>query len=169
MNIPIFSFVAYSGTGKTTLLEKVVAALKARGVRVAMLKHDAHEFEVDKAGKDTHRFTQAGADVVAIANARHAAIMINRPTSFDELIAQISDVDVILTEGWKSGNFPKIAMRRAATGNDFPTGLTNVVALISDNGAGSYGGSASEYGTALPCFGLNDVDAIADFVMCVGV
>lgn len=162
MSISPISFVAYSGTGKTTLLEKVVATLKARGVRVAMLKHDAHEFDVDKPGKDTHRFTQAGADIVAIANERHAAIMINRPTTFDELIAHISDVDIILTEGWKSGDIPKIAVRRAATGNDFPTGLTNVVALISD-----YPVNSSEYGTALPCFALDAVDAIADFVMGV--
>ncbi|MDR0906124.1 MAG: molybdopterin-guanine dinucleotide biosynthesis protein B [Oscillospiraceae bacterium] len=153
-NIPVISFVAYSGTGKTTLIEKLVAELKARGLRVAVIKHDAHDFDVDKSGKDTWRFTQAGADVVAIVNATHAAVMENRPVTFEDLVAKITDVDIIITEGWKTGDVPKIALRRAATGNGFPEDLTNVVAFISDTPVES----------ELPRFDFTDVSEIADFI-----
>lgn len=67
--VPIITFVGKSGTGKTTLLEQLIPMLKARGLRLAVLKHDAHHFEMDKPGKDTYRFTAAGADVVTISNA----------------------------------------------------------------------------------------------------
>jgi len=154
MKIPVISFVAYSGTGKTTLLEKVVAELKSRGTRIAVIKHDAHEFDVDKQGKDTWRFTQAGADVVAIANARHAAIMENRPISFEDLVAKIDNVDIIITEGWKNADLTKIALRREATGNDFPTDIVNVVAYVSD----------TEFDTHLPVFSFEGVRDIADFI-----
>ena len=160
MSIPLISFVAYSGTGKTTLLEKVVAELKSRGNRVAVIKHDAHEFEVDKPGKDTWRFTQAGADIVAIANTHHAAIMENRPLALTDIVAHIHDVDLIITEGWKTEDMPKIVLRRAATGNDFPQGLTNVVAYISDYAVDE----SCEYGTLLPRFAFEDVSAIADYL-----
>ncbi|MCD8374435.1 MAG: molybdopterin-guanine dinucleotide biosynthesis protein B, partial [Oscillospiraceae bacterium] len=73
--IPCFTFVAYSNTGKTTYIERLIAELKSRGVRVGALKHDAHEFEIDKPGKDSWRFARAGADVVAVASATKAAVM----------------------------------------------------------------------------------------------
>ena len=76
--VPIITFVGKSGTGKTTLLEQLIPMLKARGLRLAVLKHDAHHFEMDKPGKDTYRFTAAGADVVTISNAEKFA-MIEQP------------------------------------------------------------------------------------------
>jgi molybdopterin-guanine dinucleotide biosynthesis protein MobB len=81
MDIPVYSFIAKSGTGKTTLIEKLIPELKSRGLRVAVMKHDAHEFDVDKPGKDSWRMTRAGADVTVIASATHAAVMENRPVS----------------------------------------------------------------------------------------
>ena len=157
-DIPIFSFVAFSGTGKTTLLEKLVAELKKRGQRVAVIKHDAHEFEIDHEGKDSWRFTKAGADVTAVISDSKAAIMENRPVALKTLLGKIADVDIILTEGYKSGEFPKIAIVRGATGKPLPIPEEECLAIVTDV-PGNVG---------KPCFGLDDISGLADFI-CNGI
>jgi molybdopterin-guanine dinucleotide biosynthesis protein MobB len=153
--IPVYSFVAYSGTGKTTLLEKLVAELKRRGLRVAAVKHDAHDFDIDHEGKDSWRFTRAGADVTAIISGTKAAIMENRPLDFEALLSKITDVDIILTEGYKHGTLPKIGIRRGATGNPLPIPSDECIAIMSD---------VPEH-TDKPCFGLEDIGGLADFII----
>ncbi len=109
------SFVAKSGTGKTTLLEKVITELKRRGYRVGCIKHDAHRFDIDHPGKDSHRLTVAGADTMLIASPEKLAIVrqhVEAPP-IEELIATyFSDVDIILTEGFKKSGLPKIEVHR---------------------------------------------------------
>ena len=93
------SFVAKSGTGKTTLLEKVIAELKGRGYRVGVIKHDAHRFDIDHPGKDSHRLTAAGADTMLISSPEKLALVKLHSESppIEELIATyFSDVDLIL-------------------------------------------------------------------------
>jgi len=110
------SFVAKSGTGKTTLLEKVIAELKGRGYRVGVIKHDAHRFDIDHPGKDSHRLTAAGADTMLISSPKKLALIKQHAEapSIEELIATyFSDVDLILTEGFKKGGLPKIEVHRA--------------------------------------------------------
>ena len=94
-DIPIVSFVAWSGTGKTTFLEKLIPALKARGLRLCVMKHDAHEFQADREGKDSWRMTRAGADVTIVTNGKHAAVFENRPVSAEALLARVEGVDLI--------------------------------------------------------------------------
>jgi molybdopterin-guanine dinucleotide biosynthesis protein B/molybdopterin-guanine dinucleotide biosynthesis protein len=109
------SFVAKSGTGKTTLLEKVIAELKIRGYRVGVIKHDAHRFEIDHPGKDSWRLTQAGADTMLVSSPEKLALIKKHPDPppVDELIATyFTDVDVILTEGFKKSGLPKIELHR---------------------------------------------------------
>ena len=155
-SIPVYTFVAWSGTGKTTFLEKLVAELKARGLRVATIKHDAHDcFEVDKPGKDSWRMTQAGADIAVIMSDTHSAMMENRPVSLDAMIARIHDVDVILTEGYTPGPWPKIGIRRAATGTDFRFPAEECLAVISD----------TPVEAAVPTFALGDARSMADFLL----
>ncbi|MBR2521058.1 MAG: molybdopterin-guanine dinucleotide biosynthesis protein B [Oscillospiraceae bacterium] len=132
MDIPVYSFVAYSNTGKTTFLEKLVPVLKEKGLRTAVLKHDSHEFEVDMPGKDTWRMTRAGAEVTAICSSSHAAIMENRQTEPERLLEKITDVDVILTEGCKHGPWKKIGLVRAANGKPLPEIEGEYFAVISD-------------------------------------
>jgi len=158
INIPIFSFVAFSGTGKTTLLEKLVAELKKRGQRVAVIKHDAHEFDIDHEGKDSWRFTKAGADITAVLSDSKAAIMENRPVALETILGKIADVDIILTEGYKSGAFPKIAIVREATGKSLPIPEEECYAIVTD-----VPGKTSK-----PCFGLDDISGLADFI-CNGI
>lgn len=109
------SFVAKSGTGKTTLLEKVIAELKTRGYRLAVIKHDAHRFDIDHPGKDSHRLTQAGADTMLICSPEKLALVKQHAEApaIEELIATYcDDVDLILTEGFKRGGLPKIEIHR---------------------------------------------------------
>jgi molybdopterin-guanine dinucleotide biosynthesis protein MobB len=117
MRTPVISIVAKSGTGKTTLLEKLIGELKRRGYRVGAMKHDAHEFEIDREGKDSWRLTQAGADTMVISSPAKIA-MIKRntgktePSISDIVNAYFSDVDIVLTEGFKKNRFPKIEVHR---------------------------------------------------------
>lgn len=154
-DIPILSVVAYSGTGKTTLLEKLIPALGRRGLRVAVVKHDAHEFEVDKEGKDSWRLTRAGAAVTIVSSATKAAIMENRPVPVHDLIARIHDVDLIITEGYKHGTWPKIALMRGATGKPLPVSPDECLAVLSDVAVES----------RAPVLDLNDAEGLADLIL----
>ena len=152
--IPVFSFVAYSGTGKTTFLEKLLPELKRRGLKVGVLKHDAHNFEIDREGKDSWRITQAGADVTALISSERAVIMENRPADPEEIIRKITNVDVILTEGYKTGSWPKIMLYRSALGKPLPLDPGNCLAVVSDTGI---------EGAKLQ-FGLEDYKGVADLL-----
>ncbi len=115
MSVKAVSFVAKSGTGKTTLLEKVIAELKGRGYRLGVIKHDAHRFEIDHPGKDSHRLTAAGADTMLISSPEKLAVVKKHDASppIDELIATyFGDVDIVLTEGFKKSGLPKIEVHR---------------------------------------------------------
>ncbi len=155
MAIPVYSVVAFSGTGKTTLLEKLIPELSKRGLRVAVIKHDAHEFEIDKPGKDSWRMTQAGAAVTVVASGTQAAIMENRFVPIDELIAKVQNVDVIITEGYKHGPWPKIALSRAGNGKPLPVDPADCLAVLTDEPAV----------TGPNVLGLNDVAALTDILI----
>lgn len=109
------SFVAKSGTGKTTLLEKLITELKGRGYRVGAIKHDAHQFDIDHPGKDSHRLTAAGADTMLISSPEKLALVKKHLASppIEELLATyFSDVDIVITEGFKKSGLPKIEVHR---------------------------------------------------------
>lgn len=132
--VPIITFVGKSGTGKTTLLEQLIPMLKAQGLRLAVLKHDAHHFEMDKPGKDTYRFTAAGADVVTISNAEKFA-MIEQPEqelSLRDIISRLPQVDLVLTEGYKKSRYPKIEIHRAALHRPLLAEPNELLAILTD-------------------------------------
>lgn len=110
------SFVAKSGSGKTTLLEQVIKELKARGYRIGVIKHDAHRFDIDHPGKDSYRLTAAGADTMLISSPEKLA-MVKRhqvqPSLEEILETYFSDVDLVVTEGFKRAGLPKIEVHRS--------------------------------------------------------
>ena len=152
--IPVYQFTALSGTGKTTFLEKLVAELKARGLRICVYKHDGHDFEIDRPGKDSWRMTQAGADVTVLSSASQAVIMENRTVPPEELADRIDNVDILLVEGYKTGPWRKIAMRREALGKDWAVPPEECLAVITD-------GTCPD---GVPRFGFADIEAVADFL-----
>lgn len=154
-NTPIVGFAAYSGTGKTTLIERLVRCLKGRGLRIAVIKHDGHRFEIDREGKDSWRYTQAGADMSIICSAEKTALVERRELDFEQVAAFAHDVDLILVEGWKQGTFPQIGISRAATGKGFTHDISRFAAVVTDENVEC----------ACPKFGLDDIEEICDFIM----
>ena len=119
--VPLLGFVAFSGTGKTTLLTKLIPLLKKQGLRVALIKHSHHQFEIDKPGKDSYRLRQAGADQVVIAAKKRIAWVEELKGEQEE--AKLEDalnalrleaVDLVLVEGFKGESYPKIELHRMA-------------------------------------------------------
>jgi molybdopterin-guanine dinucleotide biosynthesis protein MobB len=113
----VVSIVAKGGSGKTTLLEKLIAELKRRGYRVGVMKHDAHQFDIDREGKDSWRLTQAGADTMIVSSPAKIAMIKQNPNHMEPSASDIvnrycSDVDIVLTEGFKKNHFPKIEVHR---------------------------------------------------------
>lgn len=154
--IPIVSVVGKSGAGKTTLLEKLIAELKRRGYRVATVKHDVHGFEIDRPGKDSWRLAQAGSDSVVIASPNRLALIkrLDREMALSEIAAFLTDVDIILTEGYKRGNAPKIEVSRRERGGELLCTPDELVAIVSDQ----------SFDLDVPQFGLDDTAGIVDLL-----
>lgn len=138
-SIPVLGFAAWSGTGKTTLLKKVLQELKLRDIRVAMIKHAHHEFDIDIPGKDSYELRKAGAQQMLIASSQRWALMVDdlqQPDpDLDELLAHIdqSAADIILVEGFRHYPFPKIELHRSVLEKPlmYPEDK-NIIALVSD-------------------------------------
>ncbi len=162
MRSKAISFIAKSGTGKTTLLEKVIAELKSRGYKVGVIKHDAHQFDIDHPGKDSYRLTAAGADTMLISSPAKLALVKQHPASpsLDELLeTYFTDVDLVVTEGFKKSGLPKIELHRKersptliCRGEDNDPSL---LAVASDD----------QLDLDVPLLDLNNPAAIADFVV----
>lgn len=137
--IPILGFSAYSGTGKTTLLTKIIPLLIQSGIHVGLIKHSHHDFEIDKPGKDSYRLRKAGASPVMLVSSHRRAIItefdtIKQPKLEDQLKAlDQSELDLILVEGFKSEHFPKIELHRPSLKNKllFPDDPT-IIAMATD-------------------------------------
>ncbi|EHH2507378.1 bifunctional molybdopterin-guanine dinucleotide biosynthesis protein MobB/molybdopterin molybdotransferase MoeA [Vibrio parahaemolyticus] len=162
LNIPILGFAAYSGTGKTTLLEALLPKLTEAGLRIGMLKHAHHNFDVDKPGKDSYRLRKAGASQMLIASRNRFALMTETPEAeaeFEYLLTRFDEdkLDVVLVEGCKNIAFPKIELHREEVGKPwlYPHD-ENIIAIASDS---------AELDSELPQMNINDLDAIAQFVL----
>jgi molybdopterin-guanine dinucleotide biosynthesis protein B len=136
MNLtPIISIVGYSGAGKTTLMEKLIGELTRRGYRVGSIKHDVHGFEMDKPGKDSWRHKQAGSCTTLISSPYQIGMVmdVDHDHSPDELRKFFNNVNVILTEGYKKQNRPKVEIFRSEI-HDEPLcrNDNNVIAVMSD-------------------------------------
>ncbi len=161
MSVKVVSFVAKSGTGKTTLLEKVIAELKERGYKVGAIKHDAHNFDIDHPGKDSYRLAAAGADTTLITSPEKLALIKVHPAAppVEELLATyFSDVDIVVTEGFKKSALPKIEIhRRERSSTLLCRGEENDPTLIAV-------ASDEPLELELPVLDLNDPVEIVDFV-----
>ncbi|WP_218746560.1 bifunctional molybdopterin-guanine dinucleotide biosynthesis adaptor protein MobB/molybdopterin molybdotransferase MoeA [Vibrio parahaemolyticus] len=162
LNIPILGFAAYSGTGKTTLLEALLPKLTEAGLRIGMLKHAHHNFDVDKPGKDSYRLRKAGASQMLIASRNRFALMTETPEAeaeFEYLLTRFDEdmLDVVLVEGCKNIAFPKIELHREEVGKPwlYPND-ENIIAIASDT---------AELDSELPQMNINDLEAIAQFVI----
>lgn len=157
---PIISFVGHSGSGKTTFIEKTIPLLVKAGVKVAIIKHDVHGFEMDKPGKDTWRHKKAGAAATMISSHNRIGLVMDADHDHQphELAVFFSFADLIITEGFKHGSYPKLEVfRPGATGDMAPLCRNDphLLAVISD----------TAISCNVPVFGLEDVRGVADFLI----
>ncbi len=155
----VIGFAGYSGAGKTTLIEQVVARLTAGGLRVAVLKHAHHEFDIDQPGKDSWRHRAAGAAEVLVSSGRRWALMHELRGApeppLDELLARFSPCDLVIVEGHKHAPIPKIEVHRPALGKPL---------LHPDDSAIIAVASDAPLSTTLPRLDLNQPDAVVEFI-----
>lgn len=139
-NKPVIGFAAWSGTGKTTLLVQLLPVLKQHGLRIAMIKHAHHAFDIDHPGKDSFELRKAGASPMVISSSRRIAIMIDKPDDSEpdlqDLLNRISgdEVDLVLVEGFKQWAFPKIELFRREVGKPLLYPDDNHIIAIAHDG-----------------------------------
>jgi molybdopterin-guanine dinucleotide biosynthesis protein B len=162
VTIPLFGIAGWKNSGKTTLMVRLIENFAGRGLQVAAVKHAHHAFDIDHEGRDSFRYKAAGAITVAVSSAKRFAIMTElkgRPEpTLDELVRYIENADIILVEGFKAGDHPKIEVRRreAAGGPPLAPKDSAILAIAAD----------FELRDAdLPVFALDDIDAIAGFIL----
>jgi molybdopterin-guanine dinucleotide biosynthesis protein B len=132
----LFGIAGYSGSGKTTLIERVLPRLAAQGLRVAVIKHTHHDFDVDRPGKDSWRAREAGAAAVLLSSDHRTALLTEHrdtPPALDTLVKLLPQCDLVLVEGYKREAIPKLEVHRAATGKPwlFPDD-PHILAVASD-------------------------------------
>jgi len=156
--IPIVSFVGKSGSGKTTLIVKVVAELRRRGYSVGVLKHDAHGFEIDHEGKDSWRHKKAGAGTVALSSSEKFAVIkdVAKEWPPERIIhSYLNDLDVVITEGYKKSDFPKIeVLRKANSTKPIFSGDKRLLAYATD----------VKLKGKTPVFEIDDFKGVADLI-----
>ena len=160
----VFGFAAYSGSGKTTLIENLVPLLVARGLKVSVIKHAHHAFDVDRPGKDSYRHRMAGAGEVLVSSGARWALMHELRNEAEPelpaLLHRLAPCDLVLVEGFKRQAIPKIEIYRLAAGTAllFPDD-PHIVALATDARI------PTRIPTAMPTFGLEDYTGIAGFML----
>lgn len=156
----LFGFAGYSGSGKTTLIERLVPLVRAKGVRVSLIKQTHHDVDLDRPGKDSHRFREAGCEEVMLTSSRRWVLMRELrqgpEPGLSELAGRLSPCDLVLVEGFKRDPIPKLEVHRQASGKPLlhPEDPW-VVAIATDE----------SLATALPQFDLDAAEEIADFIL----
>lgn len=157
----VFGLVGYSGSGKTTLLVRLIPEIVRRGLTVSTLKHAHHGFDVDQPGKDSYEHRQAGATEVLVSSARRWALMHEsrdgKEPGPEELMRHMTNVDLLLIEGYKREGHEKLEVWRSATGKPLLAPDDRSILAVASDGPVS--------GLSVPVLDLNDVPAIADFIL----
>ncbi len=156
--IPIVSIVGKSNSGKTTLLEKIIADLVHRGYRVATIKHNRHGFNIDHEGKDSYRHKKAGAHTTFVSSPHQLALVqdVDHDHSFEEIREKfISGADIILTEGFKVNDYPKIEVFRSELKRELISKKEGGLVAVATN---------VSLDIDVPCLDLNDPKTVADFI-----
>ena len=156
----IFGFAGYSGSGKTTLIERLIPLFTARGLRIALIKHAHHTFDVDQPGKDSYRHRYAGCSEVLVTSSRRWVLMHELrgapEPGLSEHIEHLSPCDLVLVEGFKREAIPKLEIYRAAVGEPLLNPHDrHIVAIASDQ----------RLDTGLPQYDLNDIAGIGGCIL----
>lgn len=153
---PVISIIGKSKSGKTTLIEKLIPELRRRGFRIGVIKHAFHAFEIDKKGKDSWRHKAAGAEKVVVSSPRFVTMVKDfEGEDLDALVNYFSDVDLVITEGFKKEKKPQIEVfRNAQHQSPLPMTNQNLIAMVTD----------SKLRLNVPTFGLDDITELSDLI-----
>ena len=163
MTPPLFGVAGWKNSGKTTLTARLIGELTRRGYTVSVIKHAQETFEIDHPGRDSFELREAGARQVALSSPKRFALMRELGAAFEmsfaEVLAHAGPCDLVLVEGFKRESFPKIEIRKqgAASREPLHGEFPQVVAIASDR--------PETERDDLPVFHLDDIAAIADFVV----
>ncbi|RMG56177.1 MAG: molybdopterin-guanine dinucleotide biosynthesis protein B [Gammaproteobacteria bacterium] len=162
--LPLLGFAAWSGTGKTTLLERLIPLLRAEGLRIALVKHAHHRFDIDQPGKDSYRLRAAGAGQVLVCSAQRSALVVEHPEPRDPVLAEQlrwldpGRADLVLVEGFRHEAFPKIELHRPELGKPLlhPED-PHIIAVATPGARGIH--------CELPLLDLDAPHTLRDFIM----
>ncbi len=157
-NTLVIGFSGFSGSGKTTLIEKLIPLLKKKGLKVAVIKHDGHDFEMDREGKDTYRFGRAGADTVMISSATKSAKLSNCAMTLEDMLKEAGDAHIILVEGCKYADILRIGVASKRTGYELPEEPAVYKAIASDDI------DRFKAVKAVPVYKLDDAEGITELI-----
>ena len=151
---------ASSGTGKTTLIEKLIPDLLQKNINVSVVKHAHHNFDIDYPGKDSYRLRKSGAFQTLIFNNKRSALITEftqESDNLEKMIAQMNqDVDLIIVEGLRGSEFKKIEVYRPAhSKKKLFLQDKNVIAIVSDE----------QFDASVPCLNLNNIEEISNFII----
>jgi molybdopterin-guanine dinucleotide biosynthesis protein B len=163
-HVPVLGIAAYSGAGKTTLLVRLIPLLKAKGLRIGLIKHSHHHFEIDHSGKDSFRLREAGANPVMLSSKYRRAVLTEHERPAEPMLSEQlnhldqSDLDLVLVEGFKRETFAKIELHRPALGKPalYP-GDNSIIAVATD--------AKLAIATEIPVLDLNRPELIARFIL----
>jgi molybdopterin-guanine dinucleotide biosynthesis protein B len=153
----VISVVGKSGSGKTVFLEKLISVLNRRGLKIGVIKHDPHGFEIDTPGKDSWRHARAGSATVVLSSPERLAIIkrLDEEMTLDALVSTyLQDVDLVITEGYKTGRKKKIEVSRRERSQDLVSPTQDLIAIVTDQ----------NFDLPVPHFGLDDAEALADLL-----
>ena len=157
--VSVLGFAGYSGSGKTTLIERLIPLLEEKGIRTAVIKHDAHGLRFDTEGKDSQRFSAAGAACSLVNGPEQSAVFLRKPLTLEESVlaaALLSGAELVLIEGYKHNSYSQIGMMRRETGKGFPHAAERFTALVTDD---------ETVTAAVPVFHPDDTEGIAAFIL----
>ena len=164
----VFGISGFSNSGKTTLIEKIIPLLKDHGLKVAVIKHDGHDFEMDREGKDTYRFTAAGADSVMISSASRYARLDESGRSLEKMLDDAKDADVVLVEGYKYADMRKIGIAVSWLDYRLPCNVEDYEAVAVDdkmNFIRSLDENSADRVNGLSVFDINNPRSVADYII----
>ncbi|WP_433946638.1 molybdopterin-guanine dinucleotide biosynthesis protein B [Paenibacillus sp. SN-8-1] len=164
---PVYQIVGYKNSGKTHLVSRLVAHFTAKGLRVAVIKHDLHGFEMDKEGTDTYQHRAAGAAAVAITSPERTAVLEEKDTALSDLIARFAEYDLVLVEGFKQETYPKLVILREKRDIPLLSELSNIKGVVvwpELTKVMEERNTTESMSNILPSFDINDTSRIASAI-----